>query len=178
MCYKKKTVGQEAVARLANPDTKQGIIDTQREADKEYFSELSKCVYAHNEWTTPFYVVVHLKKEQLLENVMRRYFMARMSLPTPQWDQTVWRYDPKSGDLRFLWVLPDVNTAMWMADNPNDIHPEQHNLLGFVLDFLDRKLYRLYHNMFHKGENQCAELSESPYSALCSKVAQDISALK
>ena len=108
---KKHTVGEEAVKRLLNPDTKQGIIDTQREADKEYFEEIKKCVESHKAWDEPYYIVTIHKKERLLENVVRRYFLARQSLPTPQWDQTVWRYNPKNGDLRFLWVLPDENSA-------------------------------------------------------------------
>jgi len=178
MTKRKKTVGQEAVKRLQNVDTKQGIIDTEREANKEYVSEIQKCVNAHSSWDDPFYVVVCIKKEQLLENVIRRYFLARQSLPTPQWDQDVWRYDPKSGNLEYLWSLPDENTAKWMAGNPNDIHPEQHQLLQFVLDFLDKKLYRFYHNKFHKGESECTDLSQSPYADVCAKAAQDCSNAK
>lgn len=175
MTKRKKTVGAEAVERLAKKDTKQGIVDTEREANKEYIGELQKCVDAHAQWDDPFYVVVHQKKEQLLENVIRRYFIARQSLPTPQWDQDVWRYDPKTGNMQYLWTLPDENTAKWMAGNPQDIHPEQLQLLQFVLNFLDKKLYRFYHNQFHKGEKECTDLSDSPYADVCSKAAQDIS---
>ena len=161
---KKTTVGEEAVKRLKNADHKQGIVDTQREADKEYFNEIEKCAAAHTSWDDPYYIIVHQKKEQLLENVIRRYFLGRQSLPTPQWDQTVWRYYPKNGDLEFIWTLPDENTAMWMADNPQDIHPEQHGLLAFVLNFLDKKLFNHFYQKFHKGENQCVKLLDSSYS--------------
>jgi len=178
MTKRRKTVGQEAVKRLETKDTKQGIVDTEREANKEYIGEIQKCVNAHKSWDEPFYVVVHQKKEQLLENVIRRYFLARQSLPTPQWDQDVWRYDPKTGNLEYLWSLPDENTAKWMAGNPGDIHPEQHQLLRFVLDFLDKKLYRFYHTKYHKGEKECRDLSESPYADVCSKAAQDCSNAK
>ena len=149
---KRKTVGEEAVKRLENVDTKQGIVDTQREADKEYMDEIKKCIEANKSWDDPFYIVVLQKKERLLENVVRRYFFARESLPSPDWDQTVWRYKPKTGDLRFVWVLPDKNTAMWMAGMPHTVPKEQTELLGFVLDFLDKKLYRFYHNLFQKED--------------------------
>jgi len=178
MTKRKKTVGAEAVDRLANKDMKQGIVDTEREANKEYIGEIQKCVDAHKSWDNPFYVVVQQKKEQLLENVIRRYFIGRQSLPTPQWDQDVWRYDPKTGNLEYLWTLPDENTAKWMAGNPNDIHPEQHQLLHFVLDFLDKKLYRNFYTKYHKGESSCEDLSQSPYADVCAKAAQDCSNAK
>ncbi len=165
MTKRRKTVGEEAYKRQENPDTKQGIIDTQREMDKEYFGEIEKCIQNHKHWDQPFYIVVLCKKEQLMENVIRRYFIGRMSMPTPQWDQTLWRYDPKSGDLRFVWVLPDQETAKWMAMNPQTLQEKHLELLCFVLDFLDKKLYSFYHNLFHKGEKEC-DLSESCYSGL------------
>jgi len=152
---KKTTVGQEAVKRLANPDTKQGIVDTEREVNKDYFEEIQKCVDSHKQWTEPFYVVIHYKKERTLHNVVRRYFLARQSLPTPQWNQDVWRYDPKSGDLRYLWTLPEEQTAMWMVGNPEEVPKEQYVLLAFILDFLDGKLFKLYHKEFERGNQSC-----------------------
>ncbi len=149
---KKVTVGEEVLKRLLAPDPSQGIIDTQREADKEYFVEIDKCVATHKSWHDPWYIVIHHKKEHLLENVIRRYFIARQSMPTPQWDQTVWRYEPNTTDLIFLWVLPDENTAKWMAANPADIHPEQHHLLSYVLECLDKTLYRKYYSKFHSDD--------------------------
>ncbi len=175
MTKRKKTVGEEAVKRLSNPDTKQGIIDTEREANKEYMSEIQKCVDVHISWDKPFYIVVQNKKERLMENVIRRYFIARQSLPTPQWDQDVWRYSPISGNLEYLWTLPDENTAKWMAGNPNSIPVDHRQLLQFVMDFLDKKLYSFYHTKFHKGEKECSDLSQSPYAEVCSKAAQDTS---
>lgn len=170
----KSTVGAEALKRLQNADYKQGIVDTQREADKEYFAEIEKCVKAHSQWTEPFYIVILQKKERLMENVVRRYFLARQSLPTPDWDQTVWRYTPATGDMRFLWVLPDRNTAMWMASNPNDVPQEQQPLLLFVMEFLDHKLYDRYLKLCEEGKEKCVSLSDSPYSHLSSKVAAQV----
>lgn len=174
MTKRKKTVGEEAHKRLENPDTKQGIIDTQREMDKEYFGEIDKCIENHKHWKEPFYIVVQCKKEQKMENVIRRYFIGRLSMPTPQWDQTLWRYSPSSGDLRFVWVLPDQETAKWMAMNPQTLKEEHRELLCFVLDFLDHKLYSFYHNLFHKEGKEC-DLSESCYSDLHLQVAQGLS---
>ena len=156
---KRKKVGEEAYERLLNPDTKQGVVDTQREADKEYFQELKKTVDAHKSWDFPYFIIVMNKKERLMENVVRRYFFARRTLPQPTFDCTVWRYDPKTSDLTFLWVIPDRDTCMWMASNPEDIHPEQRHLLGYVMDMLDKKLYRHYHALYEREESSDVVLS-------------------
>ena len=165
----KRTVGEEAVERLTNPDTKQGIVDTEREANKEYMPQIEKCIQEHATLDKPFYVVVHVKKEQLLENVMRRYFLARMSLPTPQWDQDVWRYDPSTGDLEYLWSLPDENTAKWMAATPLEVPLEQHDLRNFVLNFLDKKLFKHFYDKYHKEVKDEKDMSQTPYAKVCAK---------
>jgi len=170
MTKHRKTVGEEAVKRMLNPDSSQGIVDTQREMDKEYFNEIEKCVEAHKSWDTPYYIVVHCKKEKLLENVIRRYFIGRQTLPTPQWDQTVWRYTPMTGDMQFLWVLPDENTAKWFAGNPQEVQQEHAELLWFVTEFLNKRLYSRFYKQFHKGEQECLT-SESSYSVPYSKAA-------
>ncbi len=144
----RKTVGEEAVERLENPDLGQGIVDTQKEIDKEYFTEVYKCAQKQKDWDKPFYVVVHIKIEQLMHNVIRRYFFARQTLPTPQWDQTVWRYYPKTGNCEFVWVLPDVKTAQWMASDPMSIPEEQLQLYGFVQDCLDQTLLKKFQVKF------------------------------
>lgn len=152
---KRKTVGAEAVERLINADTTQTIVDTQREIDKEYMDGIEACVDAHKDITTPFYIVVHLKKEQLLQNVIRRKFIARRTLPTPQWDQQVWRYYPSSGNLQFCWVLPDEDTAKWMAAHPHDVPQEMEGLASYVYDLLDNQLYDLFYKKFYGEGDEC-----------------------
>lgn len=139
----KETVGQASHRLLCNKDTKQGIVDTQREVDKGYFEECQKCIERkpHSEWKDPWYLIVINKKERLMENVVRRYFFGRQSLPTPEYDQTVWKFYPQSGNLRYVWTIPCKNTCLWMYNNQNEI-PEEHKELGkFVVDFMENRLY-------------------------------------
>lgn len=151
----KTTVGKEAVKRLENPDTTQTIVDTQREIDKQYMDGVEECVKLHKAWDKPWYIVVHLKKEQLLENVLRRKFIARRTLPTPQWDQQVWRYYPANGNLQFCWALPDENTAMWIAADPQSVPKEMDGLAGYVMEMLDKNLYDLFYKKFYKNGDEC-----------------------
>lgn len=156
---KRKTVGQEAYDRMLNPDPQQGVIDTQREMTKGYFDELKKCAESRKDLTKPFYIVVLSKKERLMENVIRNYFISRVTMPNPDWDQAVYRYDPSCGDLKFLWVLPDINTAKWLAGNPSEVPVEQYELYKYVMMFLDHKLFEYYYSIYHKDELDV----ENPY---------------
>lgn len=106
-----KTVGQICKELLHNPDHKQGIIDTQREMTKEYLPEVTKCIEAHKGWIQPFYVVVILKRERTLINVIRAYYTARQTMPTADYDQTVFKYFPATGDLKYLWTVPDIQSV-------------------------------------------------------------------
>jgi len=140
----KTTVGNEAYKRLINPDIKQGIIDTQREIDKNYFKEIEECIKrvknSENFKNQSFFIVVITKKERLMENVIRRYFVPRLSLPTPAYDQTVWRYN-KTGDLEFIWVVPDHNTCQEIYHNPLLVPKEEKWLKELVNMFMTGQLY-------------------------------------
>jgi len=136
----KKTVGAQANELLKSGDNKQGVIDTQREMHKKFISEIEKTIEGHKSWDFPFYIVVINKKERLIKNSIRNYFFARRSLPTPDYDQTVFKYDPSTGDLRFLWVLPDHETVQYMVLFPNDIPKEERQLSYFCHLFVNGKL--------------------------------------
>ena len=146
----RETVGAAAHRLLLKKDTKQGIVDTQREVDKTYFEECWKCITRepHKNWKDPWYLTVLYKKERLLENIIRRYFFGRQSLPTPEYDQTVWRYNPVTTDLNYLWTIPDKNTTLWMYSNPKDIPFDQQYLKQFVFDFIDGKLYSSFQDKY------------------------------
>lgn len=136
-------IGKVVYDLLQKPDYKQGVVDTQREVDKEFFSEVEKCVQRkpHSNWKSPWYVIVLNRRERTMINVVRRQFFGRQSLPTPEFDQTVFRYYPSSGNLEFIWCVPDKNTTLWMHDNPLDIPDEQKWLQNFVFEFINGTLY-------------------------------------
>jgi len=140
---KKTTVGEEAYKRLLNPDTKQSIIDTQQEIDKDYFPQLEECIKKHigkPNFEGDFFITVIVKKERLMENVVRRYFIARQTLPTPAYDQTVWRFN-KRGDVEYIWTVPDHNTCQEMYHHPENVPPEEEWMYQMVKAFMSGHLY-------------------------------------
>ena len=112
-----------------------------REQLSEYDQNMFDCIGdAKNKYPTDFYVTVITKKERLMPNVMRNYFFARHSCPTPDYDQTVYLYTRTDDSIEFLWVIPSKQTCLYMVTNPLEI--QERELLQFVLDFADGTLMK------------------------------------
>lgn len=157
----KKTVGAIASELLSKPDTANlNPQEIQRAQEKEYIDNLIWCVkHAKKEIDCSkiehhaecvnrealkgdFFVVAILKKEKLLENVLRNYFIATKPCPTPTYDQTVYRYDHHKDDLEYIWTIPDRETCLTFQENVSIIAPEERGLLKNILDFYSGALYR------------------------------------
>jgi len=90
-----------------------------------------------------FYIVGVLKKEKLLDNVLRNYFIPTLSCPTPHFDQTLYKYRADRDDIEFVWVIPDKETCEVFKENKDKIVPEERSLLKFVLEYYDGTLFQL-----------------------------------
>ena len=122
------------------------------EVHKEYIDNLKIAVdRGLKAMQHDFYVVVIVKKEKLLENVLRNYFAERSTCPTPDYDQSVFKYHFYSGNLEYLWTLPDKQTCEIFARNVEKVVKEEQLLLEFVLNFYNGELMRLARKM--NGEN-------------------------
>lgn len=157
----KQTIGSIASDLLSKNDTSNlNPQEIQRAQEKEYLDNLVWCVQhaqkkidcskieGHQQCKDrvaiegDFFVSALLKKEKLLENVLRNYFVATKTCPTPCYDQTVYRYDAIKGDIEFIWVVPDRETCLTFKENVTQIVPEERQLLQNILDFYDGVLYR------------------------------------
>ncbi len=138
---KDSTVGKAAYDLLVKVEEQHNPIEYEREMHKEYEKEVWVCVDTNKSvFDGDFYVVVLCKRERLLPNIYRNYFLARRSCPTPTFDQTVYKYHREHNALEFLWVIPDQETCVVFKREALDIAPEEKELLKFVLDFSDGTL--------------------------------------
>lgn len=141
---KYKTVGEASLDLQ-----KQDVVDAtyqelQTEMQKEYMHTLWKEIDEQKElFKEPFYLVVITKREKLMTNVMRNYFMSRQSCPTPDWDQAVYRYTKSEDKLEFLWVIPDRDICDWMLDHPGDVPLEHEHLMMFARQLYSGELLKL-----------------------------------
>lgn len=136
-----KKAGQLAVeAMLKDPETTDAV-EMQREMTKEYCDEVMKAaVEGAKRYDNIFYVVVLAKKERLMQNVVRSYFLARQTCPTPAYDQTVFQFNKLTGEVQELWVIPDEHTCNVFYTYPLEVPEEERCLLAYILDFYNGTL--------------------------------------
>lgn len=141
---KKETVGKIATDLAAQDIHPQSAIELEREIHKEYEENIQLCIErGKKEFNRDFYVIVITKRERLLPNVLRHYYFPRGTCPTPEYDQTVYKYHWAHDVHEFLWVIPDKITCQLFRDNALHIKESERDLLKFVLDFYDDTLMKL-----------------------------------
>ncbi len=90
--------------------------------------------------TERFYVCVTTKREYLAPNAIRNYFESKHACPTPQFEQVVYRIKENSNDWQLMWVIPNKEACQYLIFHRHRIPPEEHALLGYVLEFVQGKL--------------------------------------
>jgi len=139
----KETIGK-IVLDLQKSDMQTDAIELQREIHKGSNSEKS---YEEEVWETvalgckdslmkgDFFVVVLFKKERLLLNTVRQYFFYRQTCPTPEFDQTVYKYTRKDGKMDFIWCIPNNAACQFLPQMLDDVPPDQQTLIHMVNAF-------------------------------------------
>lgn len=141
---KKETVGKVASDLMQKAPESRNPMEIQREMQKEYIDELIKCVNDHkSKYHGNFFIVVITKNEKLMPNVFRNYFFARQTCPTPDYDQSVFRYVRADEAIDYIWTIPSRDTCHHLKENALYVAPEERELLSFVLQFSDKTLYKL-----------------------------------
>lgn len=138
-----KTVGAHSLELSKKGPVTHSAEEQMREQLEDYDKNVHECVQSNlGTFDGDFYVVCLTKRERLMQNILRGYFFARQSCPTPDFDQAVYRYIKKDNHLEFLWVIPAADKVNFMKNNPNAVDPSKYALLGFVLKFADGSLLR------------------------------------
>ena len=140
----KKTVGKIATELQEKNTEKISIIDQQREMQKQYMNDLMVAVDRGCQmFDKDFFIHVETKVEKLLTNVVRNYFIPRLSCPTPNYDQSVYRYNRDQGRIEYIWTIPDRDSAHHLLLNSKDVVQEERELLNFVIKFADGTLFKI-----------------------------------
>lgn len=140
----RETVGKVSLD-LANktPDTRSPI-EQMSENLSEYEQNIWDCAErGKKDFTTDFYIVVITKNEKLMPNVFRNYFFCRLSCPTPDYDQTVYKYKRVDNMPVFMWVIPSREASIHLMKNHLYVVSEERELLKYVIAFMDGTLGEL-----------------------------------
>ena len=72
--------------------------------------------------------------------------------PTPNYDQIVYHYKHADDTCNFTWVVPSKEIVQSFYANKELVSPEDYDLLGFVISFVEGDLFRLA-KKFNKEED-------------------------
>ena len=140
---KRETVGKISSDLLQKTPDSRDPIEIQRAMQENYINSLMECVQTHTKkFSKDFFIVVITKNEKLMPNVFRNYFAARLTCPTPDYDQTVWRYSRQHEHLEYIWTIPSKDACIHLKNNALLVSPEEQGILDFVLKFSDGTLYK------------------------------------
>lgn len=140
---KKKKVGEASVELMQKAPETLDPIELQRAMMKEYCDEVIKCaMHGRQYYKGDFYVVVITKKERLMQNVLRSYYLHRESCPTPDWDQAVYRFNHVLESFEELWVIPNKEATEMLYFNALEVAPEEHQLRNYCIDFMNGNLLK------------------------------------
>lgn len=143
----KDTVGKissDLLLKSRDEDLKHSPHEQMQEQLKDYEHNVELAVKeGKKKYSHDFYVVVLTKKERLMQNVIRNYFFVRATCPTPEWDQTVYKYTFNGDGLEFMWVIPAHDVCQNLKDNALTIDKEERELLEFVMAFDDGRLLEI-----------------------------------
>ncbi len=153
MKKKKVTVGSVALDLMQKTPESRDPIEIQKAMQEEYLKELIQCLNIHKPLLIGnFFLVVITKNEKLMPNVFRNYFSARQSCPTPDYDQSVFMYNRADDAIEYVWTVPSKDACHHLKDNALLVHPEERQLLKFVLEFADGTLYKLCKKLNNEEE--------------------------
>lgn len=151
----KNTVGKQALELMEKEPEITTVIDQQRAMQEEYLDELADCVLEfRKKCAHDFFVVVLTKSEKLMPNVFRNYFVPRLSCPTPNYDQAVFRYRYEDEEIEFIWAIPCREACFYLRENAAHIPPDERDLLQFVIAFADGTLYQLCKHLNEESESE------------------------
>lgn len=142
--YKNQPLGKVSLDLLAKADDKHTVTDQMREQLKDYEKNIHEAITKGSKiYHGDFFVVVETKKERLLKNVIRNYFFTRTTCPTPQYDQTVYKYHRNTGTIEYIWTVPAKDMCLYYKRNPLMISNEERDLRDFVFAFYDNTLLKI-----------------------------------
>lgn len=133
----RKTVGRiQTELAPKSIDDNHSAYEQSLEQLSEYEQNLIDRIEAgKKEYAGDFYIVVITKRERLMDKVLRHYFLARSTCPTPQYDEAVYKYHKKEDRVEFLWVVPDKSTCEDFMMNAVTTSEDEKVLRDFVIKF-------------------------------------------
>src|SRR3989339_183750 len=116
------TVGESAIKAAEQTSPSRNPIELEREMHKDYEQNIYESIQkGRSIFPNSFYIKVITKRERLLTNVIRNYFVLVVACPSPDWDQTIYYYDRPKETLSLLWVIPCRDACKYLIEHANEV---------------------------------------------------------
>jgi hypothetical protein len=141
---KRKTVGQESLELSQKTPDNISVLEQQEAMQQDYMKNLLEIIdTAYDKYPESFFVEVITKNEKLMPNVFRNYFVDRSTCPTPNYDQSVYRYNKVAGQIEYIWTIPSRDATAHLVDNQLIVHKDEKQLTEFCVMFAKGELFKL-----------------------------------
>lgn len=131
---KKKTLGESALELFKNPDVLDHSPTEQSwEMLKDFDNQMYEAIEeGKKKFDGDFFVVYLIKKEFNINNAMHTYFVTRQTCPTPNYDQSVYKFHRNDEEIEYIWTLPDKKTYEMILNHAQEMDKEFESLIKFV----------------------------------------------
>ncbi len=141
--FERETLGKIATDLIQKESHPVDVIEQTNEMLTDWDKNIEAAIQeGKTKYNYDFYIHVETKQEKLLQNVLRNYFFTRTTCPTPNYDQTIFKYHYKEDIPEFLWVIPSRMACKIIKAGALHLPEDQKELLGFVMDFDDGTLLK------------------------------------
>lgn len=139
---KKKKFGELFYENSLKPADSVNVIDLTKELNKKTTELLEQAINDHKDYADEYYIVIELQTFQIFPGTIKQTCYVRKTPPIPKFDNNVWTYNNKSGELKYLYSIPDKATCERLRDaNLEDLPKEEHQLAAFVKDFYKKNIH-------------------------------------
>jgi len=100
-------------------DNHQTVRDTTNAYGEQYMKKMKKVIEEHSTLTEPYCIEVKSRRDLPTSQALHITFIARRTLPLPQWDHTVYEVDNRSNSVFLCWSLPAEAEAIQITKRPD-----------------------------------------------------------
>lgn len=144
LSHDRKTVGAIVQDNLAKASESYDTRELGQEMTTNFMDKVFEVVEdGKGIYPADFFVEVHLRRDRLLQGVMRTQVIHRLTCGSPTYNQSMFKYDRKNNLVDYLWTVPDPQHARSLVINALSLDPQFRDLLQFVLDYEDGTLLKL-----------------------------------
>lgn len=100
-------------------DPHQTVAETSRGIGGQYMQEFKKLLDTHKTLVEPYVVVAYRKKDLPIKRYLKITFVARRTIPEPEWQTDVYLVSNRCGRVELLWSLPTDADARQILKRPD-----------------------------------------------------------